>query len=186
MVEQKRGRGRPPNSGARARADEAIARTVLQLLRWGFTLRSHGPNQGVAELVALEAARTLSVVDSDGLALGPDRVRQIFNDWYRSAGRAASGWKLPAHRAAPRPWTRVVLNAPPGGGHGLAELRPLSLSGRLGEEATLQDYIAELLRHGGRWPHATRRPHGDPHVTEKGWAEWRAAPRLRADNGAGG
>lgn len=126
-------------------------------------------------MVGQLARDILSVSDSMRQPLGPDRIEQIYERWYGAKdGLAAEpgGWRRDGGRVPMRPWQHVKKRARPGEGHGLLDARP-SLPG--GRHGMLEEYVAELLHHGGRWPHPVPRYLGDTALTEK------AAERLRSD-----
>src|SRR6267154_1893175 len=73
-----RKRGRPRHAALTdiASNDEIIARTDRQLIFWGFPQK-----QRVFELVGKLAQRILGRTDSNGLGLGADRIKQIYQLW---------------------------------------------------------------------------------------------------------
>ncbi|BAO29374.1 hypothetical protein [Sulfuritalea hydrogenivorans] len=130
---KRRGRPRSSSSPQTAAADSAIGRSVYQLASWGYPLRSRGDGAGACEVVALEARRILNRADSDGRALGPDRVEQIFESWFsreQEARREGRQWPL-------RERWRYTKSS-------LAERIPDKTLG-------LEGLAAELLRNDGRW-----------------------------------
>jgi type I restriction-modification system DNA methylase subunit len=95
---RKRGRPRNNSSPKTARADLIIALTVYQLMMWGFPLRPHGNTKGVAEVVAIDAAKLFSRNDNYQKPLSADRIEQIFEAWVKKEDvirkNARGGWLL--------------------------------------------------------------------------------------------
>lgn len=84
MSDAKR-RGRPRNEANPkiAEHDRIIAMTVYQLACWGLPLRTGSDSPGIFEAVGLQACSVLQRSDSNRRALGPDRVEQIFEAWFK-------------------------------------------------------------------------------------------------------
>lgn len=171
----KRRRGRPSKNTVRRAADEAIARTVWQLLSWGYTLRGAG---GVAEVVGRVAHDVLKVADHAGRALGDRSIEEIFDDWSAKATRA-TGWVRAGQRIdlpVGKPWQAVQV------GH-------LRASGP--RNMTMREVAEKLLRNNGRWPDKSGLPGkfvlGDPTLTAKAWTTYvDEAPKFPppGENGA--
>lgn len=131
---EKKRRGRPPSvsNPHTAAADGAIALSAYYLLDCGFPGRTGNSGPGVFEVVGLEACRVLKRVDSYGRALGPDRIEQIFEDWFTSeqeARRRDRRWPL-------RERWRYTKES-------LSERAPRGMS--------LAEMAADLLRNNGQW-----------------------------------
>lgn len=143
MSIQPKRRGRPPNSAnpKTAAADETIAKTVHRLVTWGFPKRSRGNDAGVCEVVALEARRILQRVDHCGLALGPDRVEQIFEAWFSTEQ---------AERRNSRRWPLMQRR------------RYVKASLKLSRPRLSLDHVAAiLLSNGGQWRERNQLPGHD-------------------------
>lgn len=172
-AEQRKRRGRPTLSLRFRQADQTIARTVFVLLSWGFTLRSRGLEAGAAEVVGRVAAAVLGRTDSAGSALGPDRIEQIFKEWFGDpAGLSAEpgGWRRDGARIPIRPWAGVTVDY-------LRSMRPSHIPGETAAP-TLAQLSAVLLRSGGRWPFEGKRYLGDPTPTAKAWEGIQTMPRM--------
>lgn len=157
----KRGRPRNTDSPKTAEADSAIARTVYALACWGFPLRSRDDRAGVFELVGAQALRVLGRADHEKKALGPDRVEQIFEGWFKAeqAHRAQHGlWPLQAR------W-RYTKNS-------LHERCPNKMM-------TTDELAAHLLKNGGEWagPQGLMAS-GDLVLSDKARAKLGPMPRL--------
>lgn len=188
--QQKRTRGRPRNSASpRLReSDIAIAKTLYTLRNWSFSVRSIGGTEGAAELIGIVARRVLGRTDSKGQPLGPDRVEQIFEAWRddpEGFAREPGGWRSNGTRLKVMPWEgKATRPRNPKAGTGLVDNRPFWYPrGAAAGEATDEELIAELLRNGGRWPHALPQPGGDPALTTKQRERWEAAPKAAREPG---
>jgi len=138
----KRPRGRPRNTRTAA-ADDAIGRTVWQLLRWGYKLRRQ-----VLPAVATGAKEVLQRTDSAGLALSGQRVEQIYEAW---AARAPSGWRGFTVAQLRKPsdyWTDWRILHRPSNRH-------------------LHELARELLANEGLWTHPVPKYVGDPVFTRQ-------------------
>jgi hypothetical protein len=171
MMEKQR-RGRPPNSLRRATrdADEVIARTVWQLLAWGYPLRRP---KGVAETVGQLARTELSRTGHGQRDLGPDQVEKIFKAWLPAA-TYRSGWIKNGKRLelpVGRPWCMVQLES-------LVCRRPSTITG-------LEATALELIRNNGRWPESLPLPRklGDAAYTVKHQARMKRPTMLFPKNG---
>ena len=161
-----RGRRKSSDSPQRREKDAAIGRTLYRLLCWGYTMRSRGTEPGVAEVVGHAARGVLGLSDAAGRALGPDRIEQIFEQWFNSDNGLAAepgGWRSGGKRMLLRPWsTAKVRVRNPAHGDGLVDRRPnwypRGIQDGLG---TTEEIVTELLRHGGKWPHGTPKYGGD-------------------------
>lgn len=188
--QQKRKRGRPRNSASpKLRAsDIAIAKTLYTVRSWGFSVRSTGGTEGAAELIGIVARRVLGRTDSKGHPLGPDRVEQIFEAWRddpEGFAREPGGWRANGIRLKMMPWEgRTARTRNPKDGLGLVDNRPHWYPrGVAAGEATDEELVAELLRNGGRWPHAHPRLLGDYALTQKMTKRWEAAPKGARETG---
>lgn len=188
--QQKRKRGRPRNSASpKLRAsDVAIAKTLYTLRSWSFSVRSTGDTEGAAELIGIVARRVLGRTDSKGHPLGQDRVEQIFEAWRddpEGFAREPGGWRANGVRLKAMPWEgKTTRSRNPQTGLGLLDNRPHWYPRGYSEgEATDEELIAELLRNGGRWPHA--RPHlfGDYALTQNMAKRWESAPKGARETG---
>jgi hypothetical protein len=160
MEEQKRGRGRPPNTKSPDRErqddpqkDEVIARCVGHLIWLGFTQRGHN---GVYAVVARCAREVLDRHDHTDkrLPLGEERVEQIYEVWREQDFR--------------RQWARKNFAK-----NSLQDRVPCADDGN--QKQTLHELAAELLRNGGRAPRdgdAIGIGHGDATMTPKAHAEY--------------
>lgn len=162
MREQK-GRGRPRGSSdpKTAAADVAIALSVYNLVTWGFPFRTRGNQLGCCEVVALEARSVLGRSDSNGLALGPDRVLKIFEGWFKAeqAARKESGrWPLRERWRYEKETLRFQVP-----------------DNRL----SLEELARELLRNNGRWVRpGLLLPSGDLTLTPKAERNLGSPPRV--------
>lgn len=179
--------GRPRNSDdpERSKQDETIARTVWQLLAWGFTLRGKG---GVAEEVGLLAKEVLKAEDPYGLAFGERTIEEIFDRWSLTATRP-SGWA--SHRGLQpvgKPWSKTKVDS-------LRNHRPhvsvpasiQALPERSREIATemhmLREIARVLLANTGQWSGplpGDLAPLGDDQLTATGYA---GHPKFVRDEG---
>lgn len=188
--QQKRRRGRPRNSASpkiRA-ADVAIAKTLYTLRNWGFSVRSTCGAQGAAELVGIVARSVLGRTDSKGQPLGPDRVEQIFEAWRdepEGFARGPGGWRATGIRLKVMPWEgKITRTRNPEDGLGLVDNRPFWYPrGVAAGEATDEELVAELLRNGGRWPHAHPQRLGDYALTQRFQERWKVAPKGARETG---
>jgi len=149
-IAKRRGRPRSSANPKTAADNRVIALTVYNLVCWGFPLRSRGDSAGVCELVALQARQILKRTDNYGRALGPDRVEQIFEEWFKAeqATRKERGiWPLKKRQC----YTKESL----------AERIP-------DKRLMLEGLAAELLSNEGKWVRPGRAlPHGDLVLTPK-------------------
>lgn len=162
-----RRRGRPlgtSNAYQRA-ADEAIGRTVWQLMAWGCPLRRSG---GVLDVVASVARDQLGRTDHTGrLPLSADRIEQIFEGWLKTA-TYKSGW-VREGKSVQLPYTRIWAQT---------TLRSLAL--RRPSCLPLSTLAARLLANGGHWQSPARRRLGDLEPTASGWAKLQRMPKVIA------
>lgn len=164
MINRQRPRGRPsliedPNA---TRADEVIAWTVYRLLMMGFALRSRNSTPGVAEVVAKEALVMLKRADSYGKALGPDRIEQIFESWFKREQKRrcnAKEWPLRAR------W-RYSKGS-------LKERVPSKVM-------PIEQLAARLLKNGGSWPDKSPVVHGDLILSPKARKELGPMPKIKS------
>lgn len=147
---RRRGRPRAAASPRTVAADQAIARTVWNLATWGFAMRSRGENPGVCEVVGLKARHVLDRTDSDGQAIGPDRIEQIFEAWFKqeqATRRAEKRWPLSER------WRYTKES--------LTDQRP-------DKRLSLDEYAERLLMNNGSWDGPTPiLPAGDLVLTPK-------------------
>jgi hypothetical protein len=155
---QKRPRGRPRgHSDPRlAEADATIARTVWQLVAWGYPLR-----RTVAPLVARLARSVLGRGSGHGGVLSAERVEQLMESWLLREG---GGWRCNGRKLPFKPWARYAVD---------------SLRGRRPPGYTLDQLTLLLLKQRGTWQAARPRYVGDAVLTAKAHAEWLLAPRLK-------
>lgn len=164
MTEQKR-RGRRPRSEASpktAAADQVIGRTVWNLVIWGFPMRRRGEYPGVCEVVGLKARQAIDRADSDGKAIGPDRIEQIFEAWFKQeqiTRRAERRWPLSER------W-RYTKDS-------LSDRRP-------DKRLSLDEYADLLLKNGGNWdgPRPLL-PSGDLVLTPKAESILGPVPKIK-------
>ncbi len=140
-------RGRPANADQpqEAAADEIIAKTVSQLMFWGFS-------QGeVCKCVGVLAAQILHRTNHAQRGLGPERIEQIYETWLCShplPNFARGRWRYPKRE--------------------LERRRP-----RLCGKAMSRNQLARrLLMSRGQWPCQLDEPSpfvplGDPELTPK-------------------
>lgn len=141
----RRGRPRNADNPELAQVDPVIARTVGQLVWYGFPLRGES---GVCATVARHAAEVLWRRDGRGLPLSADRVEQIYEAWKAQDFRRQ--W-------ARRNFTKESLQA-----------RVPFVDGR---RAQLEELTLELLRNGGR-PRRTLLAVDDGLITHDGTARF--------------
>lgn len=130
---KRRGRPRVEESPKTVAADQVIGRTIWNLAIWGFPIRSRGETQGACEVVGLKARHILDRVDGNGVALGPDRIEQIFEKWFKQEKErraAAHLWPLSER------WRYTKES--------LTDRRPDS-------RLSIEDYAERLLKNGGQW-----------------------------------
>lgn len=124
-------RGRPSSRlrPAVLKADQTIARTVWQLLAWGYPLRRR---DGVAETVGKLARSVMQRTGHGAKDLGPDQIEKIFKKWLKiERPRYEGGQHLN------RPWSRYQV----------AWLRAV---GPLDHPFT--DIARTLMQNEGKWP----------------------------------
>lgn len=137
---KQRGRPRHDSDYDLVQKDEAIARTAQALIMWGFSRRTKKEEDAkiaVYEVVGKLAKEILNRTDfcgTDpyGMALGPDRIEQIHEEWRAKEKRRA------------REEARM-------GPAGRAIFMKKSLQ-RRAPNKSLEDIAAILLRNGGKWP----------------------------------
>lgn len=164
---KKRGRPRNETLATVVTADQIIGLTVHALSMWGFPLRR--ATNGIYEVVGEAAREILRRVDHKGLALGPDRIEQIYKAW-RKSERARRNWRnwdgiSAALPALQEPW-RYDLRY-------LRRLRPRQKWG-------IRRYAKSLLKNGGKWRYTTRVSDYSPPLmlTPKAEKEQALLPRL--------
>jgi|GEM_PF-5000218 len=161
----KRGRGRPKNKDDPeiALMDEVIARTMFQLLSWGLPRRSKGTKLGIAEAIGNAALTILKRSDSSGLALGPERIEQIFELWFaKETSRRISSkeWPMPQRwRYAKETLKQRIPN----------------------KTLDLEQLVNILLNNNGVWPEKLTGliPHGDLELTPSAWEKLGSMPKLK-------
>jgi hypothetical protein len=127
-------RGRPRRDGDTVKADTAIAKAVNQLLMWGFSGEAE-----VYSAVANAARAVLQRTDHGGFALGPDRIKKLFEQhrppalerYWPSDSEITKRIKPLRQRHL---WTKESL----------CERRP--------SDAPIAELAEILLSHGGDWP----------------------------------
>lgn len=134
---------------------------------WGFPLRR--ASNGIYEAVSEVAREILQRVDDRGLALGPDRIEQIYKAWRRSE-KSRRNWRNWDGRSDPLPvlqerWRYEVKY--------LCRRRPL-------QKWALRRYAKFLMKNGGKWRYSTRVPDYIPPLilTPKAEKELPLMPRL--------
>jgi hypothetical protein len=82
-------RGRPRDDANVKAKDEIIARTADTLIWWGLSRRNiaNEKSSKVYEAVGKQAKEVLGRTDSNGNALGQDRIEQIHEQWAITKGR---------------------------------------------------------------------------------------------------
>lgn len=158
-----RPRGRPRNDAnpKTREADATIAKTVWQLLAWGYPLRS-----GVAETVGQLARSELNRPSSEGGDLGPDQIENIFERWFKDQQEGSEGG-FPLDR----PWNRYQVDWLRGSGPQYPRL-------------THREIAKILMQNRGEWPNPEELPgyipehgdmgyvRGDPQLTKKAHEEY--------------
>lgn len=132
---KQRGRPRHDSDYDLVQKDEAIARTAQTLIMWGFSRRTKKEEDAkiaVYEVVGKLAKEILGRTDPYGMALGPDRIEQIHEEWRAKEKRRAR------EEARMGPASRAIF-------------MKTSLQ-RRAPNKSMEDIAATLLRNGGEWP----------------------------------
>jgi hypothetical protein len=146
-----RGRRKNSDNPRKAKSDRTMSRTVYQLSAWGFPLRTSAKSVGAFELVGLRAAKAIQRFDHDEKPLGPDRVEQIFEDWFSTENavrRGASKWPLLKR-------SRYLRES-------LRETVPLEA-----RRLSIEHVVDLLLENGGQSPWSSPRYTGDLALSPK-------------------
>lgn len=148
---KRRGRTRNAAIPKTAAADRVMSIAVHQLATWGMPLRTSAKSVGAFEIVGLRAAKTINRVDHDKKPLGPDRIEQIFEEWFSSeqtSRRLAGKWPLLRRGRYIRESLRARVPV---------EARRLSI----------EEVVDSLLNNGGLSPWSEPRYSGDRLLSPK-------------------
>lgn len=146
-------RGRPRQAPEKVKIDSIIGRTAYLLVMWGF------PYRQVDEIVGQVANRIHLRSDSDGLALGADRIKQFREAYQRSPSKWIGAGGAPVPHAPRQRYTKESLR----------DVCP-------NKQMSLEELADVLLTNNGEWPRpkgfGPRLPIGDRELAPKAWRKF--------------